>query len=174
MWVQGEAERENFRANSPLSAEFSAGLNLGIHEIITWAKTKSWTLNQLSHPGTLIWVFSKGKLTFQFITLNVFLSELEFAFTFNNYLGIPEAFRYWIRVLWEFTSSHWDSTAHEQTFWPHNGLILVGSCNICSKRRGQEPLEPPRKPQPHRQAQLLTERCSHWLILTWAFLVLHY
>ena len=32
-------------------AEPDAGLDLMNYEIMTWAEIKSWTLNQLSHPG---------------------------------------------------------------------------------------------------------------------------
>ena len=50
----GERQREGERRENPkhsaLSAEPDTGLDLS-HEIMTWAEIKSWTLNQLSHPG---------------------------------------------------------------------------------------------------------------------------
>ena len=54
---QRERERERERERIPsslrtLSAESDAGLELRNHEITTWAKIKSWTLNALSHPGS--------------------------------------------------------------------------------------------------------------------------
>ena len=52
-WAQGGAEGENLQADSPLSVEPNTGLNLMTHKILTWAETKSWTLNQLSYLGTL-------------------------------------------------------------------------------------------------------------------------
>ena len=48
------AKREGERIPSRLctvSTELSVGLYLTNHEIMTWAKIKSWTLNQLSHLG---------------------------------------------------------------------------------------------------------------------------
>ena len=51
---QRERERKGERIPSRLhttSAEPNMKLELTNHKIMTWAKTKSWTLNQLSHPG---------------------------------------------------------------------------------------------------------------------------
>ena len=49
-------ERENLQEDSPLSAEPDSGLHPKIHEITTWAKTKSQmlNLNWLSHPSVPI------------------------------------------------------------------------------------------------------------------------
>ena len=52
---RGGAERERERIPSRLhafSAEPDIGLELRNGEITTWAETKSWMLNQLSHPGS--------------------------------------------------------------------------------------------------------------------------
>ena len=51
---QGGAEREGERIPARLHTvrvEPDAGLELMNHEIMTWAETKSGTLNRLSHPG---------------------------------------------------------------------------------------------------------------------------
>ena len=53
----GRRGRERGRQRIPsrlcaVSAEPNVGLEFTSHEIMTWAKTKSETLNQLSHPGT--------------------------------------------------------------------------------------------------------------------------
>ena len=52
---RGRAEREEERripsGLHTISAEPDVGLELMSPEIMTWAKIKSWTLNQLSHPG---------------------------------------------------------------------------------------------------------------------------
>ena len=50
--VETQAEGENLQAHSSLSVEPDLGLNPRTHAIMTWAKTKSWTLNWLSHLGT--------------------------------------------------------------------------------------------------------------------------
>ena len=47
----GGTEGENLQVDSP-SKESDLGLNLTTQEITTQAETKSWTPNQLSHPGT--------------------------------------------------------------------------------------------------------------------------
>ena len=47
---QKERERENPR-QGPVSTKPNVGLYLRNCEIMTWATIKSWTLNQLSHPG---------------------------------------------------------------------------------------------------------------------------
>ena len=50
----GGAEREGEResqAGSMLLAQSDERLELTNSEIVTWAKIKSQTLNQLSHPG---------------------------------------------------------------------------------------------------------------------------
>ena len=62
---EGRCRRqENFKQTSPalppLSVEFDAGPDPTTHEIVSWAKTKNQTLNQLSHPGALrIFIFLK-------------------------------------------------------------------------------------------------------------------
>ena len=51
---EGQRERERERIQSRLhtvSMEPDAGLKLTKHEIMTWAKTRSWTPNGLNHPG---------------------------------------------------------------------------------------------------------------------------
>ena len=48
----GGAEGRQSQADSWLSGESHAGHDLTTHEIMTWAETKSRTLNWLSHPGT--------------------------------------------------------------------------------------------------------------------------
>ena len=55
-WVRERSrEREtDCEASSTLSIEPNAGLNRTTPGIMTWAKTKSQMLNQLSHPGTLV------------------------------------------------------------------------------------------------------------------------
>ena len=57
MWA-GEGQRDGGeRIASRLhavSTEPNVGLELANHEIMTWTKIKSQTLNWLSHPGTLI------------------------------------------------------------------------------------------------------------------------
>ena len=62
---RGGAEREEreFQAVSVLSAEPDVGLEPTNHEIMTWAETKSWMLNQLSHPGAPEEVFLKKCFT---------------------------------------------------------------------------------------------------------------
>lgn len=44
--------RERGKADSPLSREPYVGLDLRTPEIMTRAKTRSWKLNRLRHPGT--------------------------------------------------------------------------------------------------------------------------
>ena len=58
---RGEAERGGQRIWSRLytdSREPDVGLKPMNHEIMTWAKIKSRTLNQLSHPGAPIFILS--------------------------------------------------------------------------------------------------------------------
>ena len=52
----GEGQRERERERIPrrlciVSTESNMGLKPMNHEIMTWAKVKSWTVNWLSHPG---------------------------------------------------------------------------------------------------------------------------
>ena len=52
----GEGEREGERENPKQASALSArslmqGSNSWIPEIMTWAETKSWILNRMSHPG---------------------------------------------------------------------------------------------------------------------------
>ena len=54
----GGAEREEDRERIPsrlfsVSTQPDAALELTNHEVMTRAKTKSWTLSQLSYPGAL-------------------------------------------------------------------------------------------------------------------------
>ena len=52
--AERERERERERGTNRLdtiSTEPEVGLKLTMHEIVTWAKIKSWMLNQLSLPG---------------------------------------------------------------------------------------------------------------------------
>ena len=50
---QGEGQRERIlEADSLLSVEPDEGLDIKTTEIMTWAEARSWTYNQLSHPGT--------------------------------------------------------------------------------------------------------------------------
>ena len=54
------AERQGERISSRLhnvSAEPDDGLKLTNYKIMIWAKTKSWMLNWLSHPGTPVCLF---------------------------------------------------------------------------------------------------------------------
>ena len=57
-WERGESQAGSMRSTKP-----STGLIPMNHDIMTWAKIKSWMLNQLSHPGipkqTLIRVHAK-------------------------------------------------------------------------------------------------------------------
>ena len=72
---RGGAEREGDRIPSRLhavSTEPDAGLEFMNHEIMTWAKTKSRALNQLSHPGTSLSSFS----VFLFISLTVTITTM--------------------------------------------------------------------------------------------------
>ena len=60
----GEGQREKERQRIPsrfcaVSTEPDVGLEPTNHEITTWIETKSWTLNQLSHPGTPRHIFFK-------------------------------------------------------------------------------------------------------------------
>ena len=48
---QRRAEREGDRIPRRLSVEPDVGLESMNHEIMTWAETKNWMLNQFSHPG---------------------------------------------------------------------------------------------------------------------------
>ena len=49
---QGERERERIPSRvHTVSIEPNVELKPMNHETMTWAETKSWTLNQLSHPG---------------------------------------------------------------------------------------------------------------------------
>ena len=61
-WVSWEvAEKERERIPSMLhtaSMEPDVGLKLTNREIITWAKVKSQTFNQMSHPGTTVLLLS--------------------------------------------------------------------------------------------------------------------
>ena len=57
-WAERERERERERIPSRLhavSTEPNAGVSFMNHEIMSWAKTKNLTFNQLSHPGSLHW-----------------------------------------------------------------------------------------------------------------------
>ena len=45
------AEREGERESQADSEEPDVGLELTNSGIMTWAEIKSWTLNQLRHPG---------------------------------------------------------------------------------------------------------------------------
>ena len=75
---QRERERES-QAGSLLSVQsLNTWLTLMNHEIMTWAETKSWTPNQLSHAGILglLLIFSKIQL--------VALTSLLFRFHFIN------------------------------------------------------------------------------------------
>ena len=63
---RGGAERQGekeFQAGStlPASTEPEVGLELTDHEIMTWAKIKSRTLNQLSHPGARTIIILKAE-----------------------------------------------------------------------------------------------------------------
>ena len=63
---EGEGQRERGKERISIrlctvSAELNVRLKLGTCEIMTWAGTKSWPFNQLSHPGTtLVSVFKTG------------------------------------------------------------------------------------------------------------------
>ena len=49
---EGWGERERIPSRlRPVSTEPNAEFEFTSHEIMTWAEIKSWTLNQLSHPG---------------------------------------------------------------------------------------------------------------------------
>ena len=50
----GEGRGENPKQALRCQCRAQHGLNLMNHEIMTWAKTKSWILTRLSHPGTLV------------------------------------------------------------------------------------------------------------------------
>ena len=51
-WAGAGAEIEGeFQAESLLSMEPDTGARSHNPEIMTWAETKSWMLNRLSHPG---------------------------------------------------------------------------------------------------------------------------
>ena len=49
---KGREEERESQAASALSAQsWMQGLEPTNHEIMTWAKIQSWTLNRMSHPG---------------------------------------------------------------------------------------------------------------------------
>ena len=50
--VFGSTEGRKSQADSLVSVESDAGLDLTTHDIMTQAAIMSWTLNQLSRPGT--------------------------------------------------------------------------------------------------------------------------
>lgn len=70
-------------------AKPEAGLDLTTYEIMTSAKTKSWTLNQQGHPGTLI------------VTLKIELTWTQNINSAYNQYGDPLALEYsdWISHL---------------------------------------------------------------------------
>ena len=79
---RGRAERGRHRILSrfhTISMEPDTGLKPMNRKIMTWAKIKSWTLNWLSHPGTLYCSFYES-----------FLGFLGFNFFFNVYLFLRE------------------------------------------------------------------------------------
>ena len=48
---EGEGEKGKDRERESQESQSNVGLDLMNHEVMTWAKVKSWTLNQLSDPG---------------------------------------------------------------------------------------------------------------------------
>lgn len=52
MSMNGKDKGRESKADSELSAEPYVGLHLKALIITTGAKTKSWMLNQMGHPGT--------------------------------------------------------------------------------------------------------------------------
>ena len=94
-----------------VSTEPEAGLELTNHEIMTWAE--SWTLNQLSHPGTpnQFWLYSGSyewcvvrTLDFFYILLKSQFCSRILALNFGSiqtpYLGSPV-----VRCSWNFHSA---------------------------------------------------------------------
>ena len=59
---EGGAERES-QADSILCMEPDVGLDCTNHEIMTRAEIKSWTLNQLNHPGAPEYCILNGTWT---------------------------------------------------------------------------------------------------------------
>lgn len=56
------AKEKYLQADSPPNAKLDVGLHPTTYEIMTQAKTKSWTLNKLSHPDTSPWVLRDSNI----------------------------------------------------------------------------------------------------------------
>ena len=61
-WMgEGQREREKERENPKQALQVNVESNVGLEpttlKIMSWAETKSQSLNWLSHPGTPLWIF---------------------------------------------------------------------------------------------------------------------